>query len=79
MKFTRIINQLPIDDNHLSHFLKLAILNSLGSKTLWPDRDTYARALTVEPWLNVRTARAIAFLSPWTPNPESWSLVQTGI
>ena len=77
MNFTRIINQLPIEDKNPSHFLKLAIFNSLGSKTLWPDRDTYARALAIEPWLNVRTARAMAYLSSWTLNPESWPLVQT--
>ena len=78
MKFTRAIRHVNIDDNNPSHFLKLAIFNSLGSKTLWPNRVTFARALTAEPWLNVRTARAIAFLSPWTPNPESWSPVHAG-
>ncbi len=65
MKFTKIIDQLPIENKNPSHFLKLAILNSLGSKTLWPDRA----ALAVEPWLNVRTA----------PNPESWPLVHVGL
>ncbi len=60
MKFTRAIRQIDIENKNPSHFLKLVIFNSLGSKTLWPDRAAFAQALAIEPWLNATTARAMA-------------------
>ena len=62
MTYTRAIRQIPIEGKNPSDSLKLAILNSLGSRMLWQDDTVYAHALAVESWPNAQTARAMVFL-----------------